>query len=312
VGAGETLAEIIQAVRGAYNLSSVAETLNISLDIQQSAVVRVEPKTSETTISKGTFCIPFVEYRGKAPDDRKNPADFALMKENLRQMSVRIPVPFCDPDGTLQAKIHRDKQRLIHLYGGKEELWYYWGSQVNRLWSNVIQIAAAGQYPTPKGYYIGYYGVAYPGVLPHFTGEYHIVRFEVNTSTQENERVFARTIPKEKEEDCKAFHAYIRGIALQKIPHYWGKGKENSKGCGLRWADPLNPSGNNVRIDQGDAHSAFSSQRVDHVIVNSGGQTLGTNSTVIKPTLAQPKPTKTEFAHIPLSLWKNWESWNVR
>ena len=90
-----------------------------------------------------------------------------------------------------------------------------------------------------------------------------------------------------------------------KVPSEWGPGAANSKGVGTRWTDPAN-QGNGVRIDQGSPSSGFPSQQVDHVVVRSGGNILGPDGKPIVGSLSENPQ-----AHIPLSDWLNWSSWNA-
>jgi len=89
------------------------------------------------------------------------------------------------------------------------------------------------------------------------------------------------------------------------VPDDWGPGIANKKGVGTRWTDPRNP-GNGVRIDQGVPDSPWPYQQVDHVVVRSGGRILGRDCKPIDGSL-QENPE----AHIPLSDWLNWTSWNT-
>ena len=90
-----------------------------------------------------------------------------------------------------------------------------------------------------------------------------------------------------------------------RVPKDWGPGLANKKGVGTRWTDPANP-GNGIRIDEGIPGSSWPSQQVDHVVVRSGGQILGPDGKPIVGSLAQNPQ-----AHIPLSDWQNWSSWNT-
>lgn len=67
------------------------------------------------------------------------------------------------------------------------------------------------------------------------------------------------------------------------------------------------PQANGVLKDEGVPHSPFPSQEVDHVIVRSGGRILGPDGKPIVGSLKQNPD-----AHIPLSDWLAWTSWNAR
>lgn len=92
---------------------------------------------------------------------------------------------------------------------------------------------------------------------------------------------------------------------LRKFPSSWGNGIPNRKGIGTRWADP-NDSGNGVRIDQGNPKSGLPSQRVDHVIVRRNGVVIGRDGKPISGSINQDHTN----AHIPLSEYKGWSSWD--
>ncbi|MFI6311025.1 hypothetical protein ACIBEK_13015 [Nocardia fusca] len=95
--------------------------------------------------------------------------------------------------------------------------------------------------------------------------------------------------------------------AVDKVPDEWGPGRPNRKKEGERWLDPDNPQGNGVRIDKGDPSSPNPSQRVDHVVVRTDGKVLGPDGQPIPPGESiQQHPE----AHIPLSEWLKWRSWN--
>ncbi|MDX2259287.1 MAG: polymorphic toxin-type HINT domain-containing protein [Hyphomicrobiaceae bacterium] len=105
----------------------------------------------------------------------------------------------------------------------------------------------------------------------------------------------------------------IAGQVLAKIPKEWGlslpskKQKKDPKKIGRRWFDPRN-SGNGVRIDQGNPESVWPTQRVDHVIVRSGGRILGRDG---KPLPASGSiDDYPELAHIPLADYEKWRHWN--
>ncbi len=95
--------------------------------------------------------------------------------------------------------------------------------------------------------------------------------------------------------------------AADKVPKDWGSPKPNSKGTGERWLDPKNPNGNGVRIDKGDPKSPQPSQRVDHVIVRSGGKVIGPDGNPIPPGASIQDNPQT---HIPLQQWLKWQSWD--
>jgi RHS repeat-associated protein len=103
---------------------------------------------------------------------------------------------------------------------------------------------------------------------------------------------------------AKSLSALEEGAA--KVPSAWGEGIANSKGVGTRWFDPAAPQTNGIRIDAGNPGSSWASQQVDHVVVRSGGRTLGPDGRPITGAL-RDNPQ----AHIPLSDWLNWTSWNA-
>ena len=95
------------------------------------------------------------------------------------------------------------------------------------------------------------------------------------------------------------------GEAAGKVPSEWGAGSPTNKGVGTRWQDPANP-GNGIRIDQGNPANSQVTQQVDHVIVRSNGQVIGRSGAAIPGSIAE----NAAEAHIPLSEWLNWSSWN--
>ena len=95
---------------------------------------------------------------------------------------------------------------------------------------------------------------------------------------------------------------------LKKIPKEFGEARANRKKIGIRWVSKYGES--SIRIDQGNPISELPSQKVDHVRINSEGKVLDCNGNPINSTLEQPKPAKTEEAHIPLEVWKKWREWN--
>jgi len=90
-----------------------------------------------------------------------------------------------------------------------------------------------------------------------------------------------------------------------KIPKSWGKGKPTRKGDGVRWQDPDNP-GNGVRVDAGNPENSQIAQQVDHVVVRSNGQVIGRDGEIISGSIKD----NFESAHIPLSEYENWPTWN--
>ncbi|TCK20425.1 putative T7SS-secreted protein [Pseudonocardia endophytica] len=92
----------------------------------------------------------------------------------------------------------------------------------------------------------------------------------------------------------------------EKIPDEWGEGRDNQKGVGHRWLDPVHPSAAGVRIDQGNPDNSQPTQQQDHVIVRDGGKIIGRDGRPI-PGAIDKFP---EDAHIPLSEWRTWRSWN--
>ena len=90
-----------------------------------------------------------------------------------------------------------------------------------------------------------------------------------------------------------------------KIPPEWGEGKSNRKGDGTRWQDP-NDKGSGVRVDEGNPSNSQPSQQVDHVVVRDKGVVIGRDGKPINGSIKQDPAN----AHIPLSEYKNWRSWN--
>jgi hypothetical protein len=93
--------------------------------------------------------------------------------------------------------------------------------------------------------------------------------------------------------------------ARSRVPSAWGTGNPNKKGVGNRWTDPSNP-GNGVRIDQGSPHSQWPTQQVDHVVVRRDGQVIGRDGNPITGSVKSDPHN----AHIPLSDWMGWSSWD--
>ena len=61
-----------------------------------------------------------------------------------------------------------------------------------------------------------------------------------------------------------------------------------------------------MRIDKGNPGSEYESQKVDHVIVRSGGRVLGRDGQPVEGSIVQNHGD----AHIPLSEWLKWRKWN--
>lgn len=93
--------------------------------------------------------------------------------------------------------------------------------------------------------------------------------------------------------------------AIDKVPGNWA-GKANKKKDGWRWEDPKN-QGNTIRIDKGEPNSRTPSQQVDHVVITSNGRIIGPDGQPIQAA----KPSQTAEAHIPLTEWLKWRSWNT-
>jgi RHS repeat-associated protein len=98
---------------------------------------------------------------------------------------------------------------------------------------------------------------------------------------------------------------HIQSVIGPRVPSAWGRGMPNRKGLGWRWIDPINPSGNGVRIDKGNNLSYNPSQRVDHVVVRYNGQVIGRDGAPIVGSIAE-NPIQ---AHIPLYEYLNWADW---
>jgi hypothetical protein len=95
--------------------------------------------------------------------------------------------------------------------------------------------------------------------------------------------------------------------AAAKIPDAWGAGSAARSGGGWRWADPQNPAANGARIDPGNPGSPDDFAQIDHVHVRSGGQVIGSDGNPVPSGLAGDPA-----AHIPLSDWLDWLTWNTR
>jgi len=90
-----------------------------------------------------------------------------------------------------------------------------------------------------------------------------------------------------------------------KVPGQWGPGSPINKGVGTRWRDPRNP-GNGVRIDRGNPKNSQVTQQVDHVVVSVNGKIIGRDGKPIPGSIKQ----NPELAHIPLTEWRNWKTWD--
>ena len=82
-------------------------------------------------------------------------------------------------------------------------------------------------------------------------------------------------------------------------------GSPNQSGTGTRWQDPDNP-GNGVRIDRGNPNNSQPSQQEDHVVVRHNGRVIGRHGSPIDGSIAE----NYEQAHIPLSEYETWSTWN--
>ncbi|ATW46692.1 type IV secretion protein Rhs [Streptomyces peucetius subsp. caesius ATCC 27952] len=98
-----------------------------------------------------------------------------------------------------------------------------------------------------------------------------------------------------------------------KIPSGWSgpsmtkKFKKNENKQGFVWRAPKGQD--SVRIDKGDPKSDWGTQQVDHVVINSGGRVVGRGG-----ELLPPGAKITEYpvqAHVPLSEWLTWRTWNA-
>jgi hypothetical protein len=94
-------------------------------------------------------------------------------------------------------------------------------------------------------------------------------------------------------------------VVKEKLPGEWGTGGPNKKGVGQRWQDPKDP-GSGVRIDKGDPSNPQPIQQGDHVVVRDHGKVIGRDG---KPLEGSIKDNAAQ-AHIPLSEWKTWRTWN--
>ena len=149
--------------------------------------------------------------------------------------------------------------------------------------------------------------IAYPGQL---TQALVSIAFIV---IQNGPRVLRNTIavPLTTTKDCNDFLARIFPIAHRKIPKEWWPGDPTTSKnfCGWRWRNPENELGNYVRIDEANPTASEPGEQVDHVHVKSG-QVIGWDGNPIPKTPDKNKPEGLTEAHIPLSTWQNWSSWD--
>ncbi|WP_203338308.1 hypothetical protein [Nocardioides limicola] len=96
-----------------------------------------------------------------------------------------------------------------------------------------------------------------------------------------------------------------------KIPSGWSgpgmtkKFRQDPGKEGFVWRGPKQSS---VRIDRGNPSSPYPSQQVDHVVINDGGRVVGRDGQLLPSgTRISDVPDQ---AHIPLSEWNTWGSWN--
>jgi hypothetical protein len=96
-----------------------------------------------------------------------------------------------------------------------------------------------------------------------------------------------------------------------KVPSGWSgpgmtkKFRQDPGKEGFVWRGPKQSS---VRIDRGNPSSPYPSQQVDHVVINDGGRIVGRDGQLLPPgTRISDVPDQ---AHIPLSEWNTWGSWN--
>lgn len=96
--------------------------------------------------------------------------------------------------------------------------------------------------------------------------------------------------------------------ARRQVPSEWGEGGPNKKeNAGWRWFDPKRPDADRIRIDRAVPDSDYSSQRVDHVIVQRNGRVVGRDGKPLQGTgRIKDDPIN---AHIPLSQWLTWRTW---
>lgn len=102
-------------------------------------------------------------------------------------------------------------------------------------------------------------------------------------------------------------------FGTNKIPRGWSgpamtsKFRGNPGKAGFVWRSRAGQD--SVRIDRGNPNSPFPSQRVDHVVINSGGSIVGRNGVPFPPG-TRIKDVASD-AHVPLSEWETWRSWNA-
>lgn len=99
-------------------------------------------------------------------------------------------------------------------------------------------------------------------------------------------------------------HWRVPQSVVDRFPKEWEVGL-NKKGVGYRWQDPKN-QGNGVRIDKGNSEVSQPIQQVDHVIVRSNGRVIGRDGKPIEGSIKDSP----EQAHIPLSEYQKWKTWN--
>jgi len=112
--------------------------------------------------------------------------------------------------------------------------------------------------------------------------------------------------PKPQPKGPPGVQVSVPGPVSDRLPDSWGDGEVTKKGGGIRWHDPANPKGTGVRIDPGNPSSPYPSQQVDHVVVRKDGHVLGRDGKPIDGSIKQDP----ENAHIPLSEYEKWDSWD--
>ncbi|MGA5565680.1 RHS repeat domain-containing protein [Streptomyces platensis] len=98
-----------------------------------------------------------------------------------------------------------------------------------------------------------------------------------------------------------------------KIPSGWSspemtrKFRKNPAKEGFVWRAPKGRD--SVRIDKGDPNSKWATQQVDHVVINSNGRIVGRGGELLpQNSKVQDYPVE---AHIPLSEWQKWRTWDA-